>query len=93
MPAGLAAGRDAASPGSVVRTALRAVMFFLFSLEYDAMYTLSLDDAYVQRMVEREDDTINDPLALLIQAEEELEFNAAAVPAPIGQHHKVEKSS
>lgn len=57
------------------------------------MYTLSIDVPSVLRTVEREDDTINDPLALLIQAEEELEFNAVADPAPIGRHLNVEKSS
>ena len=40
------------------------------------MYTLSLDVPSVQRRAEREnDDTINDPLSILIAAEEELEFD------------------
>lgn len=43
------------------------------------MLTLSLDIPAVQRRAEREnDDTINDPLSILIAAEEELEFEPSA---------------
>lgn len=45
------------------------------------MLTLSLDIPAVARRAEREDDTINDPLALLIAAEEELEFDGKSSSA------------
>lgn len=57
-------------------------------------YTVSYDIPAIRRLVDTlEDDTINDPLYILIAAEDELEFNADADPAPNGQHHNVEKSS
>lgn len=57
------------------------------------MYAVSLDIPSVLRQVEREDDTINDPLAILIAAEEELEFDGDADTPPNCQHNDVEKSS
>lgn len=57
-------------------------------------YTVSYDLPAIRRLVDAlEDDTINDPLFILIEAEDELEFNAEADPAPNGQHPNVEKSS